>query len=360
MIMPKRINPIIKLTENCNYGCVFCRYAIHRQQDDGVNEELIKKIVLESASYNLSNGVNNINVIFHGGEPLLYGVTRLSSVLAELEKEVPDGCTVEYSIQSNSSLITDEYIALFKKYDFDVGISLDGPRELNSHMSTDSETAVKNAIKAYHTLKDSGVHCGFLSVITNDHLDNLNQFFDFWINNDVESLGLCYAYNKVDGHNVDPIKLGEWLKGLYDLYFSSPKKITIREFDLITRRILKHPHNACAMSCRENCGTYLTLTPNGNVEFCDDYDLSRAHTIGNLNEMSVIDMVKSVQYQQIKEESNQIIESKCRKCDVFSMCRAGCARNDQNDTNYFCATYRILYPYISQKVQAYLEGRQNE
>lgn len=71
MLLPKRINPIIKLTERCNYACEFCRYAIHRQEDSGIEEELLIKMIRQCITYNKMNGFYNMNVIFHGGEPLL-------------------------------------------------------------------------------------------------------------------------------------------------------------------------------------------------------------------------------------------------------------------------------------------------
>ena len=355
MLLPERINPIIKLTEKCNYKCSFCRYANHRQNDDGVSEELINKMVLESIKYNIANGTNNINVIFHGGEPLLYGHERLLPVLKFIQKNTPEDFSVEYSVQTNSSLITEEWIKIFKKYGFDVGISLDGPPELNGHMMTNSEDAVKNALDVYRTLKEHGVHCGFLSVITNSHLSKLNSFFDFLMDNDIDSIGLCYCYSKMDGNNVDPEKLGKWLIDFYELYFSAPKRIHIREFDMITRRVLKHPHNACSMSCRKNCGTYLTLTPNGYIEFCDDYDLDfgRKNALGNLYEQSLEDIVKGDQYQLLRGSALDIVEKKCKICDVYTLCRGGCARNDVSGQNYFCETFKTLYPYIERKVLSF-------
>lgn len=356
MTLPKRINPIIKLTEQCNYNCYFCRYANHRQNDNGTPEHIIKKMLTECIEYNKANGACNMNVIFHGGEPLLYDISRLKSILDYLQDMVDDCFTIEYSVQTNSSLLTDEWIEVFKKKKFDVGISLDGPLGLNGHIATTPENAIETALASYHKLKMAGVHCGFLSVITDKHLTELKKFFDFYLDNDIDSVGLCYCYNKIDGSNVDPEKLGKWLIDLFDLYFKAPKRIRIREFDMVIRRLLNHPHNACSMSCRESCGNYLTVTPNGFIEFCDDYDLdvNRNNALGNINSQSIIDILNGEQYKMMKKRSTEIIENKCRNCQVYEMCRGGCSRNDINDNNYFCETFKILYPYIQKKVSVYL------
>lgn len=359
MILPKRINPIIKLTEKCNYACEFCRYSKHRQVDDGIPEKLVKKIILECFNYNMKNGILNMNVIFHGGEPLLYGAKRLSKLLEEINQEINDGFIVEYSIQTNSSLWSDEWMSVFKKYGFDVGISLDGPTSLNGHFGVNQDDAVNDAVEAYHRMKKEGIRCGFLSVITDRHLTALNELFDFYINNNIESVGLCYCYNKFDGDSVDPVKLGKWLIELYELYFNTHSRISIREFDMVTRRVLKHPHNECSMSCRESCGSYITITPRGLVEFCDDYDLDegRKNALGNLHDSSLIDIICGEKYQKIKKASLEILQNECKYCEVFDLCRCGCSRNDENGKNYFCETYKLLYPYIQNKVIKYLDKR---
>lgn len=359
MILPERINPIIKMTEECNYACSFCRYANHRQKDTGIPVNTVKKYIEEAIKYNIANGVNNMNVIFHGGEPLLTSINKMEAIM-EYEKQLSaPSFTIENSIQTNASLINDAWIDFFYQYGFDVGISLDGPIGLNGHYSSSPEKSIEIALKAYRNLKQKGVPCGFLSVVTNNHLLNIERFFEFFTNEGIESVGLCYCYNKMDGDNVDPILLGNGLKALYDLYFNSTKRIHIREFDLITRRLLHRPKNACSMSCRESCGNYITVTPDGNLEFCDDYDLDkgRANSLGNINEQTLIDVLSGEKYQSLKRKSLDIISRRCSDCSVFEMCRGGCSRNDVDDINYFCETYKIIYPHIKNRVSEYMAKR---
>ena len=351
MGLPKHINPIIKLTERCNYNCAFCRYAIHKQYDSGISEQLAQKMIEECVTYNRSNGIKNTNVIFHGGEPLLYGVSRLSKIVEYIDNHLGNSCEINYSIQTNGYYINPEWIDFFKKHGFDVGISLDGPVGLNGHICNSPTDAVVNAVNVYRSLRSEEIPCGFLSVITEDHLTKSKELFKFYVESGIESVGLCYCFNKVDGNNVNPERLGQYLIELYELYFNSPKRIHIREFDLITRRALNRPHNACSMSCRESCGCYLTLTPDGNVEFCDDYDLDRKNAIGNLSKQSLVDILNGDKYHLLRMDAKRIIYEHCSKCEVYDLCKGGCARNDVNNENFFCPTFKILYPYIAEKVR---------
>lgn len=351
------INPIIKLTDGCNYNCYFCRYANNKRKDKGIDEGLIVKMVSECIRFNREYEKNKINVIFHGGEPLLYGAKRLLTVIEDIQQKKGDDFVVDYSIQTNGSLITDEWVDIFKKYHFDVGISLDGPVLLNGHWYGDRNKSVEEAVSKYHMLRDKGVRCGILSVITNKHLLHLNEFFDFFVENEIDSIGLCFCYSKFDDYNVNPTQLGEWLIQLYDLYFNSPYKINIREFDNATRRIIKNYKKICESFCRTNCGSYLTVHPNGRVDFCDDYEKNEEYPLGNINESSLYDILKGTQYKTQRLNAFSIVEEKCTFCEVKCICRGGCARNDSYGYNYFCDTYKKIYPYIQQNVLSYIANR---
>lgn len=355
MYMPNHINPIIKLTEACNYNCYFCRYANHRQQDNGICINYVQSLIYQCVEYNRKYGIQNMSIIFHGGEPLLYGLERLEEIMRIEKSFIENGFMISNSIQTNSSLLNNEWIEFFAKNNFSVGISLDGPIGMNGHIASSAKESENKALMAYHKMKNRGIDCGFLSVVTQNHLDAPDVFLNFFLENDITSVGLCYCFNQVDNENVDPIKLGAFLIKLYDLYFSTPKSIYIREFDMVTRLVLNRHRHECSMSCRQSCGSFLTITPDGNVEFCDDYSLDRSGTLGNIKTNSLIDMLRSDAYQVKREQALRIVSEKCEKCSVYSLCKSGCMRNDYNGDNYFCETFKMLYPHIKQTILYYLE-----
>lgn len=361
MYMPNHLNPIVKLTESCNYSCYFCRYANHRQNDTGIPVDYVKSIIRQCAEYNQQHNIQNMNVIFHGGEPLLYGINRFQEIIDYEVSLKKSGVEISNSIQTNSSLLNDDWIDFFQAYNFSVGISLDGPIGMNGHISSSPESSEKAALSAYHKMKDRNMDCGFLSVITQNHLSNPASFIKFFLDNDISSVGLCYCFNQIDNENVDPVKLGNFLVKLFDLYFNSSKPLYIREFDMAMRLVLGHPRHECSMSCRQSCGSFLTITPNGNIEFCDDYNLDRSGTLGNIKNTSLLNMLKTPAYQSKRAQAIQIVSKHCEKCSVFHLCKCGCMRNDHNGQNYFCETFKILYPHIQQVVQSHLTlGEKNE
>lgn len=180
MYLPKHVNPIIKLTESCNYNCYFCRYANHRQQDNGICVDDVKSILYQCVEYNRKHGIQNMNVIFHGGEPLLYGQERIEEIINYENELRENDFVISNTIQTNASLIDEEWIDFFAKNNFSVGISLDGPIGMNGHISLCSEESERRAITSYHKMKEKGIDCGFLRVITQKHLDFPNEFLNFF------------------------------------------------------------------------------------------------------------------------------------------------------------------------------------
>lgn len=166
------ISPIIKVTEMCNFDCVFCRYSNHKQNTGIMNVDIVKKILEESAEINAETN-QKVKVLFHGGEPLLWGIERFYEIY-EYEKELSDKTGVKFtnSIQTNASLIDDEWIRFFKTSHIGIGISLDGPIGVNAHFSQDESLSFKRTISILDKLKNQKVSFGILSVITNKHIVN--------------------------------------------------------------------------------------------------------------------------------------------------------------------------------------------
>ena len=127
MEKPIRVSAIIKVTENCNYDCDFCYYAKNNYDSKkNLSINLCKEIIRKTSDYNYLNGVKNTNIIFHGGEPLLRGLNFFNKILdyeQELIYRSNNERTFDNTVQTNASLINDEWITLFKKYKFNVGIS---------------------------------------------------------------------------------------------------------------------------------------------------------------------------------------------------------------------------------------------
>ena len=347
------ISPIIKVTEMCNFDCVFCRYSNHKQNTGIMNVDIVKKILEESAEINAETN-QKVIVLFHGGEPLLWGIERFYEIY-EYEKELSDKTGVKFtnSIQTNASLIDDEWIRFFKTSHIGIGISLDGPIGVNAHFSQDESLSFKRTISILDKLKNQKVSFGILSVITNKHIVNgAESFYDFLVENSIKNCGLCYCYNPDDKCSVDSEKLGYYLSDLFDLYFDGEARVNIREFNNAISAILTGKHRCCSHHQRERCGYYLTFLPSGDAFFCDPYNLRKENCLGNISECSISDMVSCSKHQELFNMIQKQVRDYCNKCSVKDICGYGCPRTDRdNEINYFCSANQILYSHIINTIK---------
>ena len=135
-----------------------------------INEELLS--LLKNA------GVNRLSIIYHGGEPLLWGIELFEKAIQfqnELRVTYPK-LAFRNSVQTNGSLLDAEYIEFFKANNFNIGISIDGPDEINFHKNKKGNKVVFENMKK---MRDAGCSFGILSVITNEHAGWAERYYDF-------------------------------------------------------------------------------------------------------------------------------------------------------------------------------------
>lgn len=352
--MLKAITPIIKLTEYCNYNCYFCRYANHPNYKT-MELAVAKRIIKEAVDFNSSNNVPFLKIIFHGGEPLLWGLDNFYKIM-DYERELINQykINIKNSIQTNGYLIDEQWLSFFRINHFDIGISLDGPESLNGHYGNDGNLkSIEKVLSNIDLIRKNKLSYGILSVITPNHIPKVKEFYDFFINNKINNIGLCYCYNPEDNEIIDSKKLGEFLVELFDLYFYQKNNLNIREFNNAIYKILKNRNTSCTTACRKNCGAFLTFDSIGNIFFCDEYNMRKDNILGNINLIKLNDIFLSDKYIKMYHESRIILESTCNKCNIKSICGCGCARNDSKShkINYFCQSYRMLYQHINEVLE---------
>lgn len=354
------ITPIIKVTDYCNYNCQFCYYAQKKKQLTNriMPISFAKDIISSVVDINISkeNYVNHI--IFHGGEPLLAGLPYYEELLAfekKLKKHFPS-ISFENSIETNGYLLDDEWIKFFRDNDFGVGISIDGPTEMNYHKrsfdDSASEIKVLSNIKRMNELR---APFGVMSVITDKHLDFAHELYDFYINNNIHNVGFCYCFNHDTKDSVNPEKLVLFLEQFFDLFYYGNYQLRVREFEECIKRILGKQNNLCLFCNRNRCGNYPTIDSDGNVFFCD-FGTEKDKAIGNVIEDSLIAIIDSDRWTREAENARAMISQKCLRCKDNEICGKICYRsdiksNDSETRNYFCKVYPKIMRYIEAKIQ---------
>lgn len=354
---PNFITPIIKVVENCNFTCEYCRYANHPPKDDSImSVELCKKIIREVCTYNLSKGINTASLIFHGGEPLLWGKDRFREIWLyeqELQNEFP-ALKIKNGIQTNAFLINDEWIELFDKFKMNVGVSIDGFADINAHFGkAGKEVSTRTVLDNIHLLQKNDIKSGILSVITEGHFPYAREYFDFLQKEKIDHAGFCYCYNPLDDYSLDTQALGSFMCECFDIYYNSEYEVHIREFENILKKMYGVHKNSCVCKERADCGSFMAFTPSGTVCFCDAYEKD-SRVIGNIKDGDIISIIESLEYQNTRAEYTAAVNTDCKECKWRCVC--GCARSDiyaENGIrkNYFCETNKMLCQHILEVVK---------
>jgi len=314
--------------------------------------DLMIKMLTECCEYNLSQGTDKISIILHGGEPLLWGKDNFRK-LYDFQQEFirsHEGFSFVNGMQSNGNLVDDEWIEILELLDVHLGISIDGPVEYNFHYGKQGrQESIDKVLDNVNKLQEKKIKLGILSVITEEHVGHAKEYMDFIEENRLTSPGFCYCYNPQDDCSIDQKRLAEFLCDAFDIYYNSYTSFRIREFDNILTGIYGRHAGTCTAKCRQECGSFMTLSPNGNVGFCDAYE-ENSYVVGNMNTDSVESIIAGEKYQETKILYMTARNNKCANCDFLNICGCGCARSDQGEGEdrlyYFCETVQILIKHI--------------
>ena len=340
-----RITPIIKVADYCNFTCSFCRYS-NNSRKSLMPFSVFRTIIEKACDYNIANGINELDIIFHGGEPLLWGYDNFVSAI-KLQKEFiykHPKFIFNNSIQTNGSLLTDRWIDFLIENNFDIGISIDGPEEINFHRGYKGD---KNVLENIDKLSQKNCKFGILSVITNDHAGWADKYYDFLIEHNIHSVGLCYCmYDEKNKITVSNEILTDFLKCLFTRYFEGTYQLEIREFNNIFKMCYGISTGACSFSKRQSCGNFFSIRSNGNVFFCDPYALD-VQPLGNILSETFFDIKSNPDLLKIIISAKEGAQKVCGDCEINNICGGGCYRATFLDgRNAFCETFKNFYPYV--------------
>lgn len=341
----------------CNMRCKYCFYhdvAEHRKiKSNGIMTESTIDILLKRVFDDIKKP-SIINFAFQGGEPTLAGLEYYDYFTKKVEENNTDGHTIHYSIQTNGYLVDDKFCELFKAYNFLVGISLDGPREINDCNRVDinlkgTYDRVNQVIKLFHKYK---VEYNVLSVITKQMAKKPQTLFNYYVKSNIKYVQLIPCLKSLDHkegealnkYDLRPQEYALFLKELFSLWYEAYKNnqyISIRQFDNLILMLNGQPPEQCGLSGK--CNLQCVVEADGSVYPCDFYVLD-PYNQGNLHQNSLEDMINSAGARAFLDD--QVRESPlCKSCKVYHLCGGGCKRYKSfySEEKGYCPNQDFLY-----------------
>jgi len=317
---------IIKVVSTCNLACRYCdadTYSNHRMSLDTISQ-IIKKAL---------DYADHVKFIWHGGEPLLMGIQFYEKIV-ELQKTYKrDDQTIKNTLQTNGTLISQEWVDFFKANDFQVGVSLDGPPEVHNanRIFKSGQGSFEQVMRGIRLLRENGIRFGVLAVITKETVRiGAKRFLGFFIENGIFGIGILRQRPALIIGGTDALPRDEFEKfaiELFDYWYSlDDPRIRIREFDAILSRILGARGGVCIFS-GDCVGKYLGITPVGDVYHCDEFMFDYSYKLGNVREQTFEEMLNPMNPKLIRIRSETEGTKKSISCKYSKICNYGCPKD---------------------------------
>ena len=355
----------------CNLNCKYCFFLTKEKLYPGSSFRMSDE-VLESyiQQYINSQPGPEITIAWQGGEPTLMGIGFFKKSI-ELEKKYKKpGTHILNTMQTNGTLINDEWAEFLKTNNFLVGISIDGPQEFHDSYRVDKggQGTFSRVMKGVEFLKEYNVEYNVLTTVNAANQDYPLEVYKF-LRDEIEAQYAQFipiverenttGYqegNKVTNRSVDPTKYGDFLIKIFDEWVRNDVgSFFVQIFEVALEAWYYHRPSLCIF--REECGDSLALEHTGDLYSCDHF-VEPNYLLGNIMEAPMIDLVLSEKQRAFGKDKNNKLTNYCKNCDVRFACNGGCPKNrfinspdGEYGLNYLCTGYKKFFKHIDRPMK---------
>ena len=342
----------------CNLDCEYCYYLdkieLYPETDSfEMSEEVLENYIKQ---YIESQSGPVVNFGWQGGEPTLRGLDFFKKAVKLQQRYLPAGWKVQNSIQTNGVLINDQWAKFFKKNNFLVGLSLDGPAELhNKYRKYKQRSGTHGDVLAgIEKLKKHQVEYNILAVVNEATSKNPAEVYHFFKDIEAEYIQFIPIVEKdKNGElvfpSVDSNDYGKFLISVFNEWLDDLGDIYVQIFEEALSAWAGFGANLCVFS--KECGKAPVMEWNGDLYFCDHF-VEEKYRLGNIKEKSMLEMMNSNQQQKFAVAKKEKLNIKCQECKYLFVCNGGCPKNriidtgDDHKLNYLCEGYKLFFQYI--------------
>jgi uncharacterized protein len=304
---------------------------------------------------------------WHGGEPLLRPLSFYKRAL-ELQRRYAGGRQIDNCLQTNGTLLTDEWCEFLSENGFLVGLSIDGPEALHNAYR---ERSFHRVMRAVSLLNKHGVQWNAMATVNAVNVEHPTAFYRFFRSLDCQFLQFTPVVerttDRTDGltlaspaqheaqltdFSVTPGQWGSFLCSVYDEWVRHDVgQVFVQLFDSTLANWTDEPSGLCAMS--PVCGRSAALEANGDVYSCDHFVFPE-YRLGNIRNQSLTTLLYSERQQQFGHSKLSALPRQCRECRFLFACYGECPRNrfvtdkyGQPGLNYLCQGYYRFFCHIA-------------
>lgn len=360
---------------HCNLACKYCYYLEKNNLYQNTPRHLMSDEMLEQFTREYIEAQTMPQVLFtwHGGEPLMRSIDFYKKALA-LQKKYAHGKQIDNVIQTNGTLLTDEWCEFFAKNHWLVGISIDGPQEYHDHyrVTPAGKPSWEKVMQGIQLLKKHRVEWNAMAVVNAYNAEHPLEFYHFFRDNGCQYLQFTPIVERLTEHedgrtlasladdreipladaSVTPQQWGNFLCTIFDDWVRHDVGKTFVEiFDCTLANWMGVLPGICAYS--KECGHAGVMEHNGDVYSCDHFVFPE-YKLGNIRDQSLIDMLYGEKQQVFSRLKHTSLPRQCKECDMEFACHGECPKNrfekdkyGEPGLNYLCQGYYQYYSHVA-------------
>ena len=360
---------------HCNLACKYCYYLEKNKLYPTAQRHLMSNEMLEqfTREYIEAQTMNQVLFTWHGGEPLLRSIDFYRKALS-LQQKYAGGRRIDNVIQTNGTLLTDEWCEFFAQNHWLVGISIDGPQPDHDHyrLTAAGKPSWKKVMQGIKLLKKHGVEWNAMAVVNAYNVNHPLEFYRFFKENGCQFLQFTPIVERLTRHedgrtlasladkneiplseaSVTPEQWGYFLSAIFDEWVRKDVgKIFVEIFDCTLANWMGISPGICAYS--KECGHAGVMEHNGDVYSCDHFVFPE-YKLGNIRDHSLIDMLYGEQQQEFSRLKHSSLPRQCKECDMEFACHGECPKNrfmkdkyGDSGLNYLCPGYYHYYQHVA-------------
>ena len=360
---------------HCNLACKYCYYLEKNKLYPTAQRHLMSDEMLEqfTREYIEAQTMNQVLFTWHGGEPLLRSIDFYRKALS-LQQKYAGSRRIDNVIQTNGTLLTDEWCEFFAQNHWLVGISIDGPQPDHDHyrLTAAGKPSWKKVMQGIKLLKKHGVEWNAMAVVNAYNANHPLEFYRFFKENGCQFLQFTPIVERLTRHedsrtlasladkdevslseaSVTPEQWGYFLCAIFDEWVRKDVgKIFVEIFDCTLANWMGISPGICAYS--KECGHAGVMEHNGDVYSCDHFVFPE-YKLGNIRDHSLIDMLYGEQQQEFSRLKHSSLPRQCKECDMEFACHGECPKNrfmkdkyGDSGLNYLCPGYYHYYQHVA-------------
>ena len=360
---------------HCNLACKYCYYLEKNNLYDKSHRHIMSDEMLEQFTREYIEAQTMPQVLFtwHGGEPLMRSIDFYKKALA-LQKKYARGRRIDNVIQTNGTMLTDEWCEFFAQNNWLVGISIDGPQEYHDHyrLTTTGNHSWQKVMHGIELLKKHHVEWNAMAVVNAYNADHPLEFYHFFKDNGCQYLQFTPIVERLTKHqdgrtlasladdkdipladfSVTPEQWGNFLCAIFDEWVRNDVgKMFVEIFDCTLANWMGVLPGICAYS--KNCGHAGVMEHNGDVYSCDHFVFPE-YKLGNIRDHTLIEMLYGDKQHAFSRLKHTSLPRQCKECDMEFACHGECPKNrfekdkyGEPGLNYLCKGYYQYYSHVA-------------